>query len=65
MHTQERRKLSFAIESQLTNAEEIMELGNQHLVATIVVTGKRKESLMNARTSGVNFDEEQEIDTKY
>lgn len=47
IHTRERRKL-FLLESQLINAEEIMELGNQHLAAAIVVTGRSKESLMDA-----------------
>lgn len=46
-HTRERRKLSFVTESQLINAEEIMELGNQHLAAPIVVTGRSKESRLN------------------
>lgn len=38
MYIHKKGKLSFVIESQLIHVEEIMELGNQHLAATIVVT---------------------------
>lgn len=38
----EKEKFFFRVESQLTNAEGIMELGNHHLVTIIITTHSGK-----------------------